>query len=354
MMYFGSRFLDDTDVIASIRTLAQDPVPAVRFQIAIRLALFFKLRRDLFAELTREMIRREKAAGVLGGLTQTINRIGYADPPLAVSLLREVIEAPTFSEKMERFGLDFVVVTLLQLDVFVHNEDAQEILMEMMRNALTQPGVLMSIAHNVRLLLELDSISTIDGDRGLNWLKEIVANVNRALDSAESHNLANDKLIDLLKTLETVVFQIMILLDVDPNLRNAKRLLNDDERQVQFVRIEPILVELAFGRKHMLALTPVCASNPLKIFTKCLSFDPKKILAMLVRSTTAGARFQFHYDQIAIAEFVEFAEVVLSEHRDLLRDETSAGQFSDLLDLFVTVGWPQAVQMVTRLDEALR
>jgi hypothetical protein len=57
---------------------------------------------------------------------------------------------------------------------------------------------------------------------------------------------------------------------------------------------------------------------------------------------------------MAIAEFVDFAEVVLSEHRYLLRDETSARQFSDLLDLFVAVGWPQAVQMVTHLDEALR
>jgi hypothetical protein len=75
---------------------------------------------------------------------------------------------------------------------------------------------------------------------------------------------------------------------------------------------------------------------------------------MLVRSTTAGARFRFHYEEMAISEFVEFAEVLLSEHRDLLRDENSARQFSDLLDLFVDVGWSQAIQLVTRIDEALR
>jgi hypothetical protein len=354
LMLFASKFPNDADVIATIRTLAQDPVPAVRFQIAVRLAMLFKTRRDLFAELTRSMIRREKAAGVLGGLIQTINRIGYADPDLAVSLLREVVEAPSFPEKIESFGLDFVVVTLLQLDVFVHNQDAREILMGMMRNAFAQPGALMRIAHNVRLLLELDSISTVDEERALTWLKEIVTNVNRVLDSVDLSNLSNDKSVNLLKTLETVVFQIMILLDVDPNLRNAKTSLSDDERRVQFVRTESILAELVFGRKQTLALTPSCASNLLKIFTKCLAFAPKEILAMLVRSTTAGARFQFHYDQMAIAEFVDFAEVVLSEHRYLLRDETSARQFSDLLDLFVAVGWPQAVQMVTHLDEALR
>jgi len=55
---------------------------------------------------------------------------------------------------------------------------------------------------------------------------------------------------------------------------------------------------------------------------------------------------------MAISECVEFAEVLLSEHRDLLREEDSARQFSDLLDLFVDVGWPQAIQLVTRIDEA--
>ena len=73
---------------------------------------------------------------------------------------------------------------------------------------------------------------------------------------------------------------------------------------------------------------------------------------MLVRNTTAGARFGFHYEEMAISECVEFAEVLLSEHRDLLREEDSARQFSDLLDLFVDVGWPQAIQLVTRIDEA--
>jgi hypothetical protein len=46
--------------------------------------------------------------------------------------------------------------------------------------------------------------------------------------------------------------------------------------------------------------------------------------------------------------------VLLSEHRDLLRDEDSERQFSDLLDLFIDLGWPQAIQLATRIDEASR
>lgn len=354
VMSLAGRCPDDSEVIATMRSLAQDSVPAVRFQIAVRLAYLLNPRRDVFSELMGSMIRREKAAGVLGGLIQTINRIGYADAPLAVSLLREVVEAPTFPDKTESYGLDFLVVTLLQLDVFVHNEDAHQLLTEIMRNPVVNIVALMRVAHNVRQVLELDSIKPADAVRGFGWLKEIVVHVNEGLVLVESGATSNDKLMGLLQTLETVVFQVMILLDVDPNLRNASRTLKDDERQSQFLQVEPILTELVFGRSETLAFTPSCASNLLKIFTKCFSFDPKKMLAMLVRSTTAGARFGFHYEEMAISEFVEFAEVLLSEHRDLLRDEDSARQFSDLLDLFVDVGWPQAIQLVTRIDEALR
>ncbi len=355
LMSYAAKFPDDLEILDTIRRLSRDPVPAVRFQIAIRLAFFFKQKRSVLKELLTAMIASEKTAGVLGGLTQTINRIAYADPNLAVTLSRQIIEAPDYPRTIEKFGLDFLLVTLLQLDVFSHNEGSHALLMQMLDDTEKNVGAMIQMAHHVRQILELDSISEQDSDRGLFWLREIVHQSNRSLDSRRINGQSSTELISsLLKGLETVAFQIMILLDVDPNLRNAKQPLDESERRVEYGRMEPILSELVLGRGDRLYVTPPTALNLLKIFTKCLSFSPRKILHMAVETVSAGARFGFHYDQMAIDEFVEFAKVFLADNRDLLREQEAAKQFSDLLDIFARVGWPQAVQMVTTLDEALR
>jgi uncharacterized protein (DUF1778 family) len=57
---------------------------------------------------------------------------------------------------------------------------------------------------------------------------------------------------------------------------------------------------------------------------------------------------------MAIGEFVKFAEKVLADHREVLRDETSAVRFAEILDVFVRAGWPAATQIVLKMDAAIR
>lgn len=354
VMSYGTHFSADPEVINAIRMLAIDPVPAVRFQIAIRLGMLFKSQPDLFRDLMELMIRREQTAGVLGGLTQTINRIAYANPGLATSLIRTVVALPNYPEIIERFGQDFLLVTLLQLDVFKHSHDAAGLLEELLDATKKNIGAMIRIAHHVRQIVEIQNISSDDRARALHWLTRLVIVCNSALDSFDLVTDPQAYFVNLLKCLETVSFQLMILLDVDSNLRQGNVGLNDTERQIVYERLEPTLIALVLGRTDDLHITPPTAMNVLKIFTKCLAYSPRKILRLAVKAVSAGAQYGFSQDHMAISEFVEFAEVFLADHRDLLREEEIAAQFSDLLDLFVRVGWPQAVQMVMTLDEALR
>jgi hypothetical protein len=354
VMSYGAHFPSDAEIINAIRALATDPVPAVRFQIAIRLGMLLKSHPDVLRELMRSMIERERTAGVLGGLTQTINRIAYADPELATSFIRTVVGLPDYPEIIERFGQEFLLVALLQLDVFSHNKNAATLLTELITAPEKNISTMIRIAHHVRQLVELENISSADRVRALQWLLRLVIECNGALDSIEEKADQQGYLLNLLKCLETVAFQLMILLDVDPNLRQGTAGLRDSERQAAFERLEPILTELVLGRAEDLRITPPTALNLLKIFTQCLAYAPRKILRMAVTAVSAGAQYGFNQDHMAISEFVEFAEVFLADYRDFLREEEAATQFADLLDIFVRVGWPQAVQMVMTLDEALR
>jgi hypothetical protein len=354
IMSFGAQFPNDADIIATIRTLASDPVPAVRFQIAIRLGMFLKSRSDLFREVMNQMIQNERTAGVLGGLTQTINRIAYLDPDLATALIRSVIELPHYPEVIERFGQEFLLVTLLQLDVFRGNENASALLGDIVQNPEKNIGAMIRLAHHVRQVAEIENISADNRTRALEWLLRLVVSCNQSLNVIDERTDQQDYFLNLLKCLETIVFQIMILLDVDPNLHQGGETLNELERQAYYEQLEPILSELIIGARNNLRITPPTALNLLKIFTRCLSYSPRKILRMAVIAVAAGARYGFNNDYMAISEFVEFAEVFLADYRDLLRDAEAATQFADLLDVFMRAGWPQAIQMVMTLDEAMR
>jgi hypothetical protein len=67
-----------------------------------------------------------------------------------------------------------------------------------------------------------------------------------------------------------------------------------------------------------------------------------------------GGRFMRHFESDSIQEIVKLVEHVLADHRDVLREPLIAKDLGEMLDLFVRAGWPQAMSLTFRLDEAIR
>ena len=68
----------------------------------------------------------------------------------------------------------------------------------------------------------------------------------------------------------------------------------------------------------------------------------------------ASRKFGFNLDAMAVTETVKLVEGILADHRDKVQDEESIKSLLDLLDAFVEVGWPEALDLVWRLDEIYR
>ena len=60
-------------------------------------------------------------------------------------------------------------------------------------------------------------------------------------------------------------------------------------------------------------------------------------------SSTASAR-----------TLVNLVSKYLAEHQELLRDAEYQKMLIEILDIFVDVGWPEAIRLVYRLDELFR
>jgi hypothetical protein len=50
----------------------------------------------------------------------------------------------------------------------------------------------------------------------------------------------------------------------------------------------------------------------------------------------------------------KLVERVLADHKDVLRNPAAASAIGEMLDTFVTAGWPAAMTLTLRLDEAVR
>ncbi len=91
----------------------------------------------------------------------------------------------------------------------------------------------------------------------------------------------------------------------------------------------------------------------MEIFNAVVSAEPVKVL-MLASTLLNGPRLGYEFDQMAITQVVQLTETLLADHREILRDGQNAARLGDIIDVFVSAGWPQATRLVMRLDSAIR
>jgi hypothetical protein len=57
---------------------------------------------------------------------------------------------------------------------------------------------------------------------------------------------------------------------------------------------------------------------------------------------------------MAMGEVVKLVESILADYRNKVQEEASIKNLLELLDAFVEAGWPDALNLVWRLDEIYR
>jgi hypothetical protein len=63
-----------------------------------------------------------------------------------------------------------------------------------------------------------------------------------------------------------------------------------------------------------------------------------------------GYSFGYQFDSMAVEEIVRLTDTVIADHKEILRIPENAANLGTILDVFVAAGWPQATQLVMRLD----
>jgi hypothetical protein len=118
---------------------------------------------------------------------------------------------------------------------------------------------------------------------------------------------------------------------------------------VFYAHAKPILTELArIGHPH----TVHHIMQTLQYF---IATDPAGVLLLAGDVVRAGAQYGYQYEPLAEGIIVKIVEQYLAEYRQVIREHPGChAAIMDILDVFVSVGWPSAHRLTYHLSEIYR
>lgn len=350
----------DPEVDAALIRLSKDPVPAVRFQITSGILGFYKhgLTEQFWNVLT-EMILSETTTGVMLGLMSTLANIGGREPQKILAILETAIEKGLPSS--ERSELTRSVVNILVGLYVVRNElGAKELLLRFETKPHNFQKELMEVITLTSPYLNPVAYDSNARARARELYERITMLAQTQLRKVlEDPTITNEDksgvFKELLQLLDEVVTRMYFALDVNPHVQREENALSNTNRRDLYFELKPIIRLVSMRpavEKHYLA--PHTAHYLMEMFTSVLQYDPSSVAQFAAAVCKASSALSYQFDSMAIGELVKLVDQILADHKDILKDEQTATAVGEMLDIFVRAGWPQAMQMTFRLDDAVR
>jgi hypothetical protein len=371
VMHYLGNWGTDQQMKSLAEKLSSDPTPAVRLQIAMGLIYLYEKNRDLFWKIANARLPVENATGVLASLAQSVSHayIAKRERDVVIEWQTSLLGRELPTGRTDDV-LTIVAHSLTDLFVLFGDANASKALKFFENYPAKYSKELSQIAQSSAYYLS-DGIGSDDHTKSdiRARAREIWTRVLSRADyviseyfstpsapSPEDHAREQETLKGALTVIDSAVFQLYLIFRVNENLvRENLPSLDDPQRMKLFVELEPIwkLLLGPIGPQHKGVLPAQTTHHLMELFRTTVSYDPPRVL-QLAADLFKGFNMGYQSDQMAIGEIVQFAEVILADHKEILKDPSNASNLASILDQFVEVGWPQATQLVMKLDGAVR
>ena len=359
----------DRDVEVLMEQLSKDKSPAVRFQIATGLGSLYKPNPKLFWQIAGRMSQTEKATGVLVALARIVGHayIANSEPQKIVTWWKTLLKRRLPKRRPEDL-LQVIMDSLMYLYIYLNEPTANDLILSLEHSPLRYARQLHIAASSASYYLtyhieQVDSAADSIRARAREIELRVLRAVDRGLRSLEdlaTETKGNGKrkaesARQLLLAVDSLVFRLYILINANAQLvRPEDKPLPDDSVRAFFEESVGLWDSIVSAdTEYRRPVGPSTAHHLMESFNHLLVLAPERIVR-LTRYLITGRTFGYEFDQMAIGEFVKFAEKILADHREVLRDETNAVVFAEILDVFVRAGWPAATQIVLKMDAAIR
>jgi hypothetical protein len=354
------------EALGSVEALAQDDVPAVRYQVAKRLAAIYRSAPNAFWSLTTRLADTESSRGVLQGLlTGTLMTVaGVASERtarLAASIFRRVDDGPGADRVRER-----CIEILVGLYVWQDEALCREVISSIIEEMPTRPDNAGDIPFQLRELLTVgtsEATQVHDKEvrgRAIALTLILLKAARKALSTLESRHSGvpfgswppheHERAKSLAQLIDQIGREIYFASGSFKGGHSADSAeLTQEQRERFYHEGAELLDELAT------AGFPSVAHHLAETLEAYIALDPARVLLRIARVVKASKTHGYQFESLAIDLVVKIVERYLAEYRHLLRDnEDCRLAVVDVLDIFVLAGWPAARQLVFRMDDIFR
>ncbi len=357
----------DPEILETIRLLAIDPVPSVRYLLISDLWRISEVVPDAFWQLLEEIANRDMNVVVLQGVAESLWRVtgrNQEESVIVLSVLaRRVLDGPYHSELERLFMAITIWLCIVQKHPWATGLSAQ-LLDEPVKYAKPLSHGVTAALPFVKPSRTADVEANISVENAVEWLMKALEAAATGLVAASNAKPAptdagveDAPTRDLYSIMNQLVTHLYFVLDSKPNVRQGIDAEASSAERIQlYWRVKPLLKKiLNFARTPETGvLAGPTAYHFMQILNGVLAIDPQGVIEMAWEVVVSGRKQGFNLDSLAIEEVVKITESILADYRLEARDERTLGQIFEILEIFSETGWPQALRLVWRLDEVYR
>jgi hypothetical protein len=309
-----------------------------------------------------EFVAKEKSVIVLQGVAVSLWRLISLDRPRAFKLVQTLLNQLRDESEGDETARAQLICMLVDYAVWEDSERAKDTIAGWRADPLRYPASVAKTGHRlIEYITPGNSGVRLERARTLLLLQlDAVAQSLRDLQQTREAVEAKEfehKWKMLYGVVDQAVMRIYFAADVNKELlQPGEKSLSDETRWAFFQDAWPVLEKiLSFGKQPDtgVLLAPT-AHHFIELLRGVLKYDPARILGIAAEVVTFSRRFNYNLDSLAMGEIVNLVEQILADYREAVQDDAAVKSLLTLLDAFVEAGWPQALNLVWRLDELYR
>jgi hypothetical protein len=360
----------DPELLAAIRKLSTDPVPAVRLQIADHLGALANTAPLLMNTVLKGILANDPSSSVvLGAVNNQLWPMIRQRPGEVENLALTVYKRNDLKGKVAEAVRSSCVSLFLNFHLWKDHVASGAKVREFCSDVAVYLDEAAGIVSNLREVLVVGAVEPPEPTceaarlRAFQLLETIIASTQSAFDRfQETHKgvafselpQADQEqargLVQLLDSISSQLYFASGAFDEKPNVNDPDRNPLSLHQKKRFLKEAGKALDLLGNAPH-----PSIVHHLIETLHGLIEADPKEVFLRIVRIVKAGKSGGYQYESLAIGEIVTIVNSVFADYRPILQaDQSVRLAMVEMLDVFVEVGWPQAIQLTYRLDEVFR
>jgi hypothetical protein len=350
----------NSEVLENARRVLNDPVPAVRFQVVTRLLPLHDADIASLWSILRDLASSEKSTGVLGSaLYGVVNPLSGRYKSEALDLLKTILSRNDLpNDGGDATEWCYRIATGLYL--WQGDAPAYAVIQPVIDGEAFSPRRSAQCLNDIRGALTFSSDVPKESDadtrkRSFGLIETIIRSasvrMNKLIDGVAVKDRSEQWQKDF-KELARLIDYIGNQLYFSSGAydgTNSSKALDDTARRIFWDESRDAITLLSS------VAIPSVAHHLIETLQSFVPFAPAEVFHAISNVVSSAKGWGYQYESMAVDLLVKVTERYLAEQRTLLQQDLRCREeLIDILETFVSAGWPSARRLSYRLEEIFR